>query len=92
MGQLFHLKPEDQRGMFAVFAHHSATTAILMFNTGPTYGESIGSYRGEPLYHASLSAAEYEHLLAESGFELVDHTVEDAQAGGRTVWLARRVS
>lgn len=87
----FHLKPDDQRGMFAVFAHHSAPAGILMFNSGPAYGEGIGSYRGDPLYHASLSAAEYEHLLAGSGFELVDHTVEDPQAGGRTVWLARRV-
>ena len=78
--------------MFAEFAHHSAPTALSMFNTGPTDGESIGSYRGDPLYHASLSAAEYKRLLAGSGFELDDHTVEDPQAGGRTVWLARRVS
>jgi SAM-dependent methyltransferase len=85
----FHLKPDDQRAMFEVFAAHAAGSAILMFNTGPAYGEGIGCYRGDPLYHASLDAAEYEKLLTASGFEVVAHVVEDRQAGGRTVWLAR---
>jgi SAM-dependent methyltransferase len=87
-----HLRPDDQRAMFAVFAAHAARTAILMFNTGAVYGERIGSYRGDPLYHASLDAAEYEYLLLAFGFEIIDHTIEDPRAGGRTVWLARRNS
>ena len=88
----FHLKPDDQRGMFSVFAAHAGKSTLLMFNTGPTSGEGIGSYRGDPLYHASLDAAEYERLLDLSGFEIIDHTVEDPKAGGRTVWLLRRVA
>jgi SAM-dependent methyltransferase len=88
----FHLKPDDQRGMFAVFATHATNVATLMFNTGPAFGEGIGSYRGDPLYHASLDAAEYEHLLALCGFNLLDHVVEDPRAGGRTVWLAHRTA
>jgi SAM-dependent methyltransferase len=87
----FHLAPEDQRGMFEVFARHSAASAVLMFNTGPSFGEAVGSYRGDPLYHASLSAADYEALLANIGFNVVTHRVEDWESGGgRTVWLARR--
>jgi len=89
---LFHLKPEDQRRMFTLFAAHAKAAAILMFNANPGYAEAIGSYRGDPLYHASLDAAEYEYLLATSGFGIVDHLVEDPKAGGRTVWLARRVA
>ena len=85
----FHLKPDDQRKMFAVFAAHAGEAALLMFNTGPSHGEGIGSYRGDPLYHASLDPDEYERLLAAHGFEVVDHTVGDRNAGGRTVWLAR---
>jgi len=54
----FHLNPSSQRGMFAVFARHAGPETVLMFNTGPTHGEAIGSYRGDPLYHASL-----EHCL-----------------------------
>jgi hypothetical protein len=65
---------------------------MLMFNTGPAHGEGIGSYRGDPLYHASLDAAEYERLLAAHDLEVVDHVVEDPKAGGRTVWLARRLA
>jgi hypothetical protein len=36
-----------------------------------------------------IDADEYRILLARHGFELVDQVIEDAQAGGRTVWLAR---
>ena len=86
----FHLKPDDQRAMFRVFAAHAVPGATLMFNTGPARGEAVGCYRGDPLYHASLDPAEYELLLAQSGFQIVDHAAEDWQeGGGRTVWLAR---
>ena len=41
----FHLKPDDQRQMFAVFPAHAGGAALLMFNAGPAHGEGIGSYR-----------------------------------------------
>ena len=85
----FHLKPADQRKMFQVFREHAAPSAVLMFNTGPSHGEAIGHYRGDPLYHASLDPAEYARLLDGIGFKIVAHVVEDPQAGGRTVWLAQ---
>ena len=86
----FHLAHDDQRGMFAVFAAHAASGAPLMFNTGPGHGESIGTYRGDPLYHASLGLEEYRELLSRHGFAIIESKVEDPAAGGRTVWLARR--
>ena len=85
----FHLRPDDQRAMFRVFAAHAQPAAMLMFNAGPGFGEVIGSYRGDPLYHASLDAWEYKALLAATGFRLIDHTVNDPRDGGRIVWLAR---
>src|SRR5713101_7283672 len=78
----FHLDHGDQRNMFAVFAGHASPGAMLMFNTGPDHGEGIGNYRGDPLYHASLSADEYRELIARSAFGVVKHTVSDARAGG----------
>jgi SAM-dependent methyltransferase len=84
----FHLTPDDQRTMFTVFAAHAAPGAFLLFNTGPAKGESLGSYQGETLYHASLDPEEYQLLLDRSGFAVVAHTIEDPTAGGRTVWLA----
>jgi SAM-dependent methyltransferase len=85
----FHLTAEDQRAMFAIFRAHAAPGAALMFTSGPAHGEAIGSYRGEPLYHASLDADAYAALLGAHGFEVVAHTAEDATCGGHTVWLAQ---
>jgi trans-aconitate methyltransferase len=87
----FHLTPRDQRRMFDVFVRHGAPGAILMFNAGPSHGEVVGSYRGDPLYHASLAPAEYEAALRRIGFEIVAHVAEDRNAGGRTAWIARSV-
>jgi hypothetical protein len=47
-------------------------------------------HRGDPLYHASLSAAEYEALAGRFGFDGIQNATNDAAAGGRTVWLCRR--
>ncbi|MBR0871091.1 class I SAM-dependent methyltransferase [Bradyrhizobium tropiciagri] len=87
----FHLAADDQRRMFDVFARHAGPSAVLMFNSGPRHGESIGQYCGDPLYHASLDPEEYTTLLDGIGFDVIAHAVEDwSNAGGRTVWLARR--
>lgn len=86
----FHLSHDSQRRMFAVFADHAAASGLVMFNSGPEHGEAIGEYRGDRLYHASLSAAEYDALAWASGFKVDLHVVDDATAGGRTVWLCRR--
>lgn len=86
----FHLGHADQRAMIPVFAAHAAPGAPLMFTSGPDHGEAIGSFEGEPLFHASLSPAEYRALLDANGFEVLDHRAEDPGCGGRTVWLARQ--
>jgi SAM-dependent methyltransferase len=87
---LFHLNPNDQRGMFAVFGDHAAPKAALMFTSGPAHGEAIGDFEGEPLYHASLDADEYLALLSEYGFRVILHLAEDPDCNGHTVWLAQR--
>ncbi|MGH8822025.1 MAG: class I SAM-dependent methyltransferase [Rhodoferax sp.] len=85
----FHLKHEDQRRMFPIFRAHAAPYASLMFTSGPSHGEAIGHLEGEPLYHASLDAAEYRELLDSEGFAVVATLSEDQTCGGRTVWLAQ---
>jgi SAM-dependent methyltransferase len=84
----FHLSQADQRRMFPVFERHAAPGAPLMFTTGPSAGERVGRYRGEPLYHASLDADEYRRLLRDGGFDVVKHVTEDPECGLHTVWLA----
>jgi len=85
----FHLTPDDQRRMFAIFRAHAAPGAALMFTSGPKHGEAIGQLEGEPLYHASLDVSEYRALLDAAGFAVLDMVAEDASCGGRTVWLAQ---
>ena len=85
----FHLRRDDQRAMFAVFRAHAAPDAAPMFTSGPSDGEAIGTFQGEPLYHASLSPDEYRALLDRHGFEVVAHKAEDPGSGGHTIWLAR---
>jgi SAM-dependent methyltransferase len=86
----FHLNHDDQRRMFPLFRAHAAAGAALMFTSGPAHGEAIGTFGGEPLYHASLAPAEYRALLADNGFDVIDHVAEDPECGGHTVWLAKR--
>ena len=87
----FHLSYDDQRQMFPIFRAHAKPGAPLLFTSGPQHGEAIGRFRGEPLYHASLSPDEYRALFAENGFECVAEKMEDPECGLRSVWLARRV-
>jgi SAM-dependent methyltransferase len=85
----FHLCPEDQRRMFSIFRKHAAPNAALMFTSGSSYGEAIGTYRGEPLYHGSLDTEEYRSLLDEHGFRVRAHVVDDPTCGSHTIWLAQ---
>lgn len=87
----FHLAPDDQRRMFPIFRDHAERGAALMFTSGPSAGEVIGKFAGDPLYHASLDPAEYRDLLASHGFAVVAHVAEDKSCGGHTIWLAQRL-
>jgi cyclopropane fatty-acyl-phospholipid synthase-like methyltransferase len=84
----FHLSAADQRAMFPRFAAHAHPGAPLMFTTGTTEGEIMGSYRGEPLYHASLDTAEYERLLAGNNFSVQRYVPNDPECWDHTIWLA----
>jgi SAM-dependent methyltransferase len=86
----FHLCPEDQRRMFAVFERHAGSNCGLMFTSGPRHGEVIAEFEGEPLYHGSLDPDEYRALLEGIGFTVVNYASEDPTCGEHTIWLAQR--
>lgn len=77
-----HLTAEDQRDMFGVFAKHAGRGTALMFTSGPNFGEAIGEYHGEPLYHACLAPEEYRALTRSARFDVVAHIVNDPSAAG----------
>jgi SAM-dependent methyltransferase len=85
----FHLSPEDQRAMFPVFAAHAAPKAALMFTSGPQESVEIGQVHGEEVYHSSFAPKDYEAMLADSGFRVLNYVPEDPSCAGHTVWLAR---
>ena len=85
----FHLTPNDQRQMFRQFARFAQQGTVLMFSSGPSYGEAIGDLFGDALYHASLAPEEYRALLKQYGFEVVKMVAEDVECTGHTVWLAQ---
>ena len=85
----FHLTQDDQRRMMPIFRAHAAPKAALLFTSGPRDGIEMGTYRGEPLFHASLAPAEYRSRLAANGFDVVDFVADDAECGNHSVWLAQ---
>lgn len=87
----FHLRPDDQREMFATFRKHTAPSGVLIFTSGLTEEEAIGgNLFGDTLYHASLDTQEYARLLDDHGYCVILHRVEDPDCGGHTVWVAQR--
>jgi len=89
LDSFFHLTQDDQRKMFKRFAEYAQSGTALMFSSGPEQGEAIGELGGEPLYHASLSAQEYQTLLQDNGFKLIKMIAEDVECTGHTIWLAQ---
>ena len=87
----FHLPQDDQRAMFKIFAAHIKPQGILVFTSGPESGEVWGDNGGQNLYHASLSADEYNHLLQQHSFRVIQHKLEDPECGDHTVWVAQSV-
>ncbi len=85
----FHLTAQDQRKIFAIYRKHARPRAALMFTSGVSCGEALGEFEGEALYHASLDPDEYRALLAENGFKVIEHVIEDPTCSGHTVWLAQ---
>jgi len=87
----FHLCHDAQRRMFPIFRLHAAAGAALMFTSGTSHGVAIGSYHGEPLYHACLAPEEYRELLEANGFRVEVHVSDDPSCGHHAIWLAQAV-
>jgi trans-aconitate methyltransferase len=53
---LFHLTPDGQRTMFAVLGKHSASNALLVFNTGTQNGESRSNWAAQDFWFCRAKA------------------------------------
>ena len=55
----FHLRPDEQRMCIGRMAKHLEPGGSVLMTVGHKAGEVSGTVGGEPVYHASLSPAEY---------------------------------
>ena len=63
---------------------------VLMLTVGPQAGEVTGHVGGDPVYHASLSPAEYATRLDENGLRMTGFLADDPDCAGHSVLLAKR--
>lgn len=87
---LIHLTADDQRGTIPRLAGFLKPGAPLMFTAAPRAGETLGDWRGEPLYHGGLDPDETTALLQAAGFKVLKRRINDADCAGASVWLAIR--
>ncbi len=84
----FHLSPDEQRAALPRLAAHLAPGGRLMVTVGHKAGEVTGTVGGEPVYHASLSPAEYATRLEETGLRLTAFVAEDPGCKDHTILMA----
>jgi trans-aconitate methyltransferase len=86
----FHLTRDEQRSTLVLLASHLGPGGALMLTVGPEAGEVTGHVGDDLVYHSSLSPAEYESILADLNFRIVDFVKEDPDCNFHTVLLAQR--
>ena len=84
----FHLTQDEQRAMIPRLADHLRPGGALLLTVGPEASEVLGHVGGEPVYHASLSPAEYATRLGEAGLSIVNFIPEDPHCDNHSVLLA----
>ncbi|WP_195820168.1 class I SAM-dependent methyltransferase [Roseobacter sp. MH60115] len=87
----FHLTPEEQRGCIIRMAAHLEPGASLLMTVGPDAGEASGTVGGQPVYHASLSPAQYATCLEQNDLRLTGYLAEDPETNQHSVLMARKI-
>ncbi|SRR5690606_28829428 len=87
----FHLEGKDQEKMFKIFQEQLKPNGVLMFTSGNENAEAWSENYGQDLFHASLSPDQYQELLEAHQFKLIQHSIEDPECGGATVWIAQLI-
>ncbi|MEL6645755.1 MAG: class I SAM-dependent methyltransferase [Pseudomonadota bacterium] len=86
----FHLTQDEQRDCLPRLARHLVPDGVLMVTVGPKASEATGTVEGEPVYHASLSPAEYATILEAHGMRLTAFIAEDPDCDYHSILIARR--
>ena len=87
----FHLAPSAQRALIGRLGTWLTPGGALLMTVGPEAGEAQGHVvRDAPVYHASLSIAEYARLLEDAQLRLAGFLADDPDCAGHSVLLARK--
>ncbi|WZB73013.1 class I SAM-dependent methyltransferase [Achromobacter xylosoxidans] len=86
----FHLRPEDQRPMFATFARLAAPGAPLMFTSGTTLGKRSGNSKDSRCITAAWTARSIAICWKPTVSKWCDMSSGTRNAVRANVWLARR--
>ncbi|MGR3515122.1 MAG: class I SAM-dependent DNA methyltransferase [Paracoccaceae bacterium] len=86
----FHLTPSEQRAALPKIAEHLRPGGRLLVTIGPKAGEETGTVGGEPVYHASLSPAEYAMLLESCGLVMTHFIAEDPGCREASLLMAQK--
>lgn len=84
----FHLTRDEQRGVIPRLARHLLPGGAMLLTVGPDDGEAIGQVGAGPVYHASLSPAEYADRLISVGLVVESFVANDPDCAGHSVLLA----
>ncbi|MEC3862627.1 class I SAM-dependent methyltransferase [Mesobacterium sp. TK19101] len=87
----FHLTGPEQRDVIARIGSHLKPGGSLLLTVGPAAGEVQGTVGGEPVYHASLSPADYAACLEDNGLILTGFLSEDPETDRHSVLMARKL-
>lgn len=87
----FHLNPQDQMNVISKFSQHVRDGGFLLMTIGPENGEAIGSVNGMEVYHSSFNQAEYEQILNENGFKLLEYKANDHECQKHSILLAQKI-
>ncbi len=88
----FHLTQDEQREAFPRLAAHLNPGGLLMVTVGAAAGEVTGTVEGDPVYHASLSPAEYAQALENCGMRMTAFIAEDPKCNGHSVLMGQRLA
>ncbi len=86
----FHLTPDEQRACLPRLTRHLVPGGVLMVTVGHKAGEVTGFVGEEPVYHASLSVAEYARVLEQCDMRITAYLAEDPDCDYHSVLMAVR--
>lgn len=87
----FHLNHEDQVSAFSQFDACLEEGGVVMLTVGDERGEVVGHVNGDQIYHSSLSPKEYQDLLKQFNYKLIEFVPNDPHCNGRTVLFAEKI-